>query len=179
MAAYLTGDDELVFYEIDPAVIGIATDDDLFTFLADSDARIDIVEGDGRLSLSRVPAGRHDLIVIDAFSSDAIPVHLLTREAVATYRAALVDGGVIAFHVSNNYFDLVPVVSRLAADAGMDVLVRSGIGEVDGSRSSTCVVIGEAGSAIGSLRGVPGWEAPAPGSSLWTDDHADVLGALK
>jgi spermidine synthase len=125
MAANLTVEDKLVFYEIDPAVIGIATDGDLFTFLADSDPRIDIVEGDGRLSLSRVPPGRHDMIVIDAFSSDAIPVHLLTREAVATYRAALADGEVIAFHVSNNYFHLVPVVSRLAGDAGMEVLFRS------------------------------------------------------
>jgi hypothetical protein len=104
-------------------------------------------------------------------------VHLLTREALATYRRALAPGGVLAFHVSNRYFDLLPVVGRLAADAGLDAVARTGIGDVPGSFVTTAVAIGSPG-ALAGLAG-DGWEPVEPGGALWTDDHADVLSALQ
>jgi hypothetical protein len=176
MAAWLDAGDELTFYEIDPVVIDLATDPDVYTFIDDSAGSVRIVDGDGRLSLAAAPAGGHDLIVIDAFSSDAIPAHLLTREALATYRTALADDGVVGFHVSNRYFDLLPVVARLAEDAGLDVVARHGIGDVPGALVTTAVAVGTP-AALDELHEL-GWETVAPGGALWTDDHADVLGAL-
>jgi hypothetical protein len=177
MAAWLAPDDDLTFYEIDPAVVDLATDPDVFSFIADSPGDVRIVEGDGRLSLAGAPAAAHDLIVIDAFSSDAIPVHLLTREALATYREALTGGGVVAFHISNRYFDLRPVLGQLGRDAGLEVIGRVGIGDVPGSFTTTAVAIGTP-EALADLAAVPGW-APIPAAGeTWTDDHADVLGAL-
>ena len=178
LAAYADAGDELTFYEIDPAVIDLASDPDVFSFLSDSPASVKVVAGDGRLSLAAAAPRSHDLIVVDAFSSDAIPIHLLTREAVETYRRALADGGVIAFHVSNRFFDLFPVVARLADDAGLTSLGRIGIGSVEGSSPTAVVVIGASGTTMDGLRRSEGWVPIRPGPSLWTDDHADVLGAL-
>ena len=126
MAAYAEPGDEVTFYEIDPAVIELALDPDVFSFLADSAGATRVVAGGGRLSIAAAGDAVHDLVVIDAFSSDAIPVHLLTREAVATYRRALISDGMLAFHVSNRYFDLFPVVARLASDAGLVALAERG-----------------------------------------------------
>ena len=177
MAAWLDADDEAVFYEIDPAVIDLATDAAVFSFIDDSRGTVRIVEGDGRLSLADVSAMRHDLIVIDAFSSDAIPVHLLTREALAEYRRALTPDGVIAFHISNRFFDLQPVLARLATDASLDALSRTGIGDLPGSAVTTVVALGSP-AALADLAAADGWAAPEGGGAVWTDDHADVLSAL-
>jgi spermidine synthase len=176
MAALLEPDDELTFYEIDPAVIDLATDQEVFGFIDDSAGDVRIVQGDGRLSLAGEPQGSLDLVVIDAFSSDAIPVHLLTREALATYRATLGDEGVVAFHVSNRYFDLLPVVARLAEDAGLSAVARHGIGDVPGASVTTAVAVGEPDD-LAALE-ARGWRPVPPSGTLWTDDHADVLGAL-
>jgi len=178
MAGWTEAGDGLTFYEIDPAVIDIATDPGVFSFIADSAGAVDIVEGDGRLSLGSVPRGTHDLIVIDAFSSDAIPVHLVTREALATYRGALATGGFITFHISNRYFDLGPVLAALAEDAGLDVLLGEAVPSVDGAFPTVAVAMGEAGTLDG-LAELPNWRPIEPGSSVWTDDDADVLGALR
>lgn len=179
MAAWLGPQDEIVFYEIDPAVIAIATDRNFFTYLSDASARVEVQEADGRLALTGGGAGgRHDLVFIDAFSSDAIPVHLVTREALAVYRRALRPGGVVVFHVSNRHFDLRPVVARLADDAGLVAITRSGRGEVDGSAPTTAVAIGDPGS-IERLADAEGWEPAVAGSDLWTDEQADVLGSLE
>ena len=122
LAAYGRAGDHMVFFEIDPAVIRVARDRRYFTYLARSAADISIVEGDRRISLMRYRARdvpRFDYLIVDAFSSDAVPVHLLSREALALYLDALEPGGLLAFHISSRYFDLMPVVSRLAADAGL------------------------------------------------------------
>ncbi len=177
LAAYAKAGDELTYYEIDPAVIDLAEDPKVFTFLADTPATVRVVAGDGRLSLAAAPDRSHDVLFVDAFSSDAIPIHLLTREAVAIYNRVLTDGGVVVFHVSNRFFDLVPVVARLADDAGLVAVGRQAAGTVDGSSFTSAVVIGQAGPTMERLR-ARGWAAAVPGPSLWTDDHADVLGAL-
>jgi spermidine synthase len=118
LAAYGRGGDRLRFYEINPAVIGIAKTQ--FTNLADCPAHLDIVLGDARLSMAQEPDQRFDLLVIDAFSGDAIPIHLLTREAFRIYCCHLKPDGVLAVHVSNHYLNLAPVVKLAALDMHKD-----------------------------------------------------------
>jgi spermidine synthase len=126
LAAYGRPGDSFRFYEIDPAVIRVARDEGYFTFLADSEAEIAIVPGDARLSLAeeqtRGATQDFDVLVVDAFNSDAIPVHLLTREAFEIYARALHEGGLLAVHVSNAHLDLVPLVSRAGHSVGMSGL---------------------------------------------------------
>jgi spermidine synthase len=125
LAAYGRAGDQLRFYEIDPAVIRIARNERYFTYLSQSPAQIEIVEGDGRISLARDRASgipRFDVLAVDAYASDAVPVHLLTREAIALYLDAIQPMGVLAIHVSSRHFDLMPVIARLAAEAGVEVL---------------------------------------------------------
>jgi len=176
LAAYGKAGDTLTFYEIDPAIIDLAEDPSVFSFLSDTPAAVNVVAGDGRLTIA-APGTSHDVVIVDAFSSDAIPIHLLTREAVDIYRRALTDGGILAFHVSNRFFDLFPVVGRLAEDAGLVSLGRVSSSQTDGSLPSSAVVLGVEGPSMEALR-AKGWSALPSGSSLWTDDRADVLGAL-
>jgi spermidine synthase len=112
LAAYGRAGDVFRFYEINPDVIRLA--ESHFTFLKDSKAQIEMSLGDARLSLEREPPQNFDVLVLDAFSSDAIPAHLLTREAFEIYRKHLRPDGVIAVHISNRYFDLEPVVLQVA-----------------------------------------------------------------
>ena len=109
------------FYDINPQVIAIAQRE--FTYLADSAATIELPLGDARLSLEREPKQNFDVLAVDAFSSDAIPVHLITSEALAIYKRHMKPGGVIAFHVTNRYLDLVPVVKALADAQGLAAIL--------------------------------------------------------
>jgi spermidine synthase len=202
LAAYGRPGDRFRFYEIDPAVIRIARDGSHFTYLAQSGAEIEIVEGDARISLDAERArGRppgFDFLIVDAFSSDAIPIHLLTREAIAVYRDALKENGVLVFHVSNRHFDLVPVLGRLADDAGLQlaaIVTASMAGQL--SAAATWVFLSDDGERIRSLAdlamarraelGLPPHmiqvRRPPPGvlatTPLWTDDYSDLLGAMR
>ena len=115
IASYARPDQDWTFYELDPAVERLARDDRYFTFLRDSRARsLNVVIGDARLRLAAEPDGSFDLLVLDAFSSDAIPIHLLTAEAFALYERKLAPDGVILLHLSNRYLDLPPVVAAVA-----------------------------------------------------------------
>jgi SAM-dependent methyltransferase len=120
LAAWMKPGDRLVFYEISPRVAEVARRE--FTFLADTAARTELVMGDGRLSLEREPPRGYDVIGVDAFSGDSIPMHLLTREAMALYAKHLKPDGVIVFQATNRYIDLLPVVKRLAAEAGFEAV---------------------------------------------------------
>ncbi|TMG74237.1 MAG: hypothetical protein E6H77_11735 [Betaproteobacteria bacterium] len=120
LAAWMNPGDRLVFYEISPRVADIARRE--FTFLADTAARTEVVLGDGRLSLEREPPRGYDVLGIDAFSGDSIPMHLVTREAMALYVKHLKPDGVIVFQATNRYIDLLPVVKRLAAEFGMEAV---------------------------------------------------------
>jgi SAM-dependent methyltransferase len=120
IAAWMQPGDALVFYEISPRVIDIARRE--FTFLADTAAKTEVVLGDGRLSLEREPPRRYDVLGIDAFSGDSIPMHLVTREAMAIYLKHLKPDGVIVFQATNRFVDLLPVVKRLAAESGLEAL---------------------------------------------------------
>jgi SAM-dependent methyltransferase len=120
LAAWMRPGDRLVFYEISPRVVDIARTE--FTFLNDSSGKIEIILGDGRLSLEREPARGYDVIGVDAFSGDSIPMHLVTREAMALYVKHLRPDGVIVFQATNRFVDLLPVVKRLAAEVGFEAV---------------------------------------------------------
>ena len=123
LAAYGRSGDLYRFYEINPQVVAVAASE--FTFLADSDAKIEHVLGDARLSMEREAPQNYDVLVIDAFSSDSIPVHLITREALAVYLRHVKPGGVVAFHVTNRFLNLAPVVKRIADATGLHVVLIS------------------------------------------------------
>jgi len=125
LASYGRTGDEFTFYEISPRVVDIANDE--FTFLRDSQAKIQVVLGDGRLSLERAAPQRFDVLGIDAFAGDSIPMHLVTREAMALYVRHLAPGGVIVFQATNRYIDLMPIVKRLANEFDMQAVLVSDV----------------------------------------------------
>jgi len=184
LACYARPRDEWDFYEIDPLVESIARDPRYFTYLRDClpDARV--VLGDARLSLARA-GRRYDLIVLDAYSSDAIPVHLLTREALQMYLDRLAPVGVLAFHISNQHLDLEPVLADLARDAGLAALIRGDdvtpAERARGKLASRWAVMARRPDDLGSLVTDARWAPPrAPaGGRVWTDDFSSVLGVLR
>jgi spermidine synthase len=184
IATYAEPGDEIRFYELNPAVVDLARQH--FSFLGQSGAEIDIVIGDGRVSLEQelaeVGGRNYDLLVIDAFTSDAIPVHLLTREAVGVYWSHLKPGGVLAIHVTNSYVDLVPVVANVAAALGKHALPLQSPAAGEGIFSSDWLVLTEgAWSGLsGTTEGltiVP--PLPDPAARVWTDDYSDLLRTLR
>jgi hypothetical protein len=185
VACYARPGDTFTFYEIDPLVERVARDSTLFTFLSDCTPDADVVLGDARISLAR-GAGPFDLLVVDAFSSDAIPVHLLTREALAVYERTLAPDGVIALHVSNRYLSLYSVVANLAADAGLVALLgaQGNLTAEDRARmltQSAWIAIARDSVPLSMLSvRQPRWRGLAADSTerLWTDDYSNVLGAM-
>jgi SAM-dependent methyltransferase len=176
-ASYGRPGDEITFFEIDPAAVRIAQDRAYFTYLADARVQPRIVLGDARLSLAQEPAGSFDLLVLDAFSSDAVPSHLLTREAVADYFRTLRPGGVLAFHVTNRFYHLDAAVVATAQSAGLGALVKRYAPTQDAivERAATASVWVVAGTRteMPRYRGL-GWGDTSPGPVL-TDDFADLL----
>lgn len=191
LSAYGRPGQTMTFYEIDPAVLRIARDPRLFTYLRDSRARVDVVIGDGRLGLAAAPAGAYGMIVLDAFTSDAIPVHLMTREAIRLCTEKLRPDGILALHLTNEYLDLVPVVDAIASDLGLAGLVMEGLPTtrremVERMAPSTWAVLARDRAALASLSSDSRWRALPlePGRSprrtfLWTDSFSNVLGVLR
>ncbi len=187
LAAYARPGDEWTFFEINPAVVDVAWNH--FTFLerAQAAAKVDVEVGDARLRLRQGPEARFDILVLDAFSSDAVPVHLVTREALVVYRRALRPGGILLAHVSNNHVRLPPVFAALARESGLVAIGRNDDSltaeeKLAGKDASEWVVLTDTRAEIDLLlRGGKGWRpltAP-PSQRVWTDDYADVLGALR
>ena len=181
IAAYGKAGDHYRFYEIDDAVVQAARRH--FSFLADSPATVDVVLGDGRLRLQQDEAQRFDVLVVDAFSGDSIPVHLLTREAVALYRQRLAPGGVMAIHVSNTYLELAPVVGRIADELGLQQAFIADPG-VDGDPStavSDWVLLAEDRQVLDLplIREAATPMPERPGQRAWTDDYSNILQVLK
>jgi len=186
LACYGRPTQHWTFYEIDSAVAQLARDPRLFTFLRDCPPRTDIVVGDARRSLSRPSRDTFGVIVVDAFTSDSIPVHLLTRQALGLYLDRLADGGVIAVNVSNRYLDLRGVLGDLAADAHLSAMVRDRPQVTDaqaeeGKAGSVWVVMARRTTDLAALAGDPEWIPlrARPGSRVWTDDFSNILGAFK
>jgi len=186
LAAYAEPGDDLRFYEINPAVIEVAgRGAGFFGYLSDTRAALQIIPGDARLSLEReASAGRGhalDLLAVDAFNSDAIPVHLLTREAVGVYLRHLAPNGVLALHLSNRFLDLRPVALSLARDRGLAWTSVSTVPTAELEFPSVWGVLSRDPALLDApvLRDVSergGATAPGP---LWTDDHSDLLRALR
>jgi SAM-dependent methyltransferase len=179
VAAYGRTGQRFTFFEIDPEVVRIAEDPRFFGYLHDSAATVRTVTGDGRLALLREPEQSFDLIVLDAFSSDAIPVHLLTREAVAMYASRLRPGGMLAFHISNRVFDLGPVLADSAATMRWAAAERFGGSAEDGATASRWVVVTAPGGAADVLRRERGWISLDGRRVPWTDDYSSVLTVLR
>ena len=179
LAAYGSKGDVYHFYDINPAVIKIANRD--FTYLKDSDAKIETSLGDARLTLERDPPQAFDVLAVDAFSSDAIPVHLLTSEALSVYRKHLKPGGIIAFHVTNRYLNLIPVVQQLADAHDMHaVLVYDDTS--DGMTSvSDWVLLSDDKKALDApqIGEVAVGIEPRPDLKVWTDDFNNIFQVLK
>jgi hypothetical protein len=181
LAAYAQPGQHWTFYEIDPAIWRISANPLYFTYLPACGERCSVVLGDARVSLGHTAPGSHALIVLDAFSSDAIPVHLMTREALALYMSRLAPHGIVAFHISNRHLALQPVLSRLAQDLGLAAVSRSD--EVtdeesaEGWAGSDWVLIARDGADLEPLGDdwdrIDGRSGPD-----WTDDFSNILAVL-
>jgi spermidine synthase len=185
VAAYGSAGDRYLFLEINPLVRNIATNPQWFSYVDDARRRgvsVDIEIGDGRLLAQGLEDAGWDLIVMDAFSSDAIPSHLLSVEAVRLLQHKLSARGILAFHISNRFFDLRHVLAAAAMRVGMPWTVQSSAGATANDFESTWVMLAasEAGARDAGLDEA-GWERPPtpPQTAPWTDDWANVLGTLK
>jgi hypothetical protein len=181
-ACYARPQERWTFFEIDPSVVKFARDPRLFTFLEDCRAPWEVRLGDARIRLRDEADHRFGLIILDAFSSDAIPTHLLTREALRLYRGKLAPGGLIAFHITNLFIDLPPVLGALATDAGLAIRVRSDLDLTDdqlkeGKYSSIWAVMAARQEDLGALASDPRWKEPTLGRDdvVWTDDFTDIV----
>lgn len=186
IACYGRSNETWTFYEIDPLIERIALDPKYFTYMRDCPPAKRIVLGDARLSLTQAPDSSYDFIILDAFSSDAIPVHLMTREALQLYLRKLAPGGSIAFHISNRYLDLQPVIVEIARDArvagivGSDTAVTPAM-TMSFKMNSKWVVLSRRASDHALLALQPGWRVLPPKSDVgvWTDDFSNVLSVFR
>lgn len=191
IAAYGRPWQRFVFYEIDPLIIRIARNPDLFSFLRDTAARTRVVTGDARVNLEKAPDEAYDLIILDAYSSDAIPMHLLTREAIGLYMRKLSPSGLLLFHISNRYLDLEPVLGAVAANLGlvsMTALFDPGDDEALHYEADARYVFGSKWMLIapnrerfGQLVRDSAWRATkaGPAEFAWTDTCSSIWQAYR
>lgn len=171
------------YFEIDPAILATARDPRYFTYLEDCAPEARVVLGDGRLKLAAEPDAEFRLLVLDAFGSDSIPVHLLTREALDLYLAKLQPGGVLLLHLSNRNLDLLPAVARLAQDRGLAGRGQFFPGDTDPKSlisNSQWAVLARSEADLGRLSGDPRWQPfpEAADARVWTDDYVNILAAI-
>ncbi|MBY9066241.1 fused MFS/spermidine synthase [Hyphomonas sp. WL0036] len=181
VACYAWPGQHYTFYEIDPIVARLARDPEWFTFLSECAPDADIVLGDGRLTLAEEPEDAFDILLIDAFSSDSVPAHLLTREAVALYLSRIKEDGVVLLHVSNRYMALEAVVARVASDLGVPGRMQFHTIPERGHRasSSAVVVLARNELALASLDAGGNWSVlEGDGGRAWTDDYSNIPGAI-
>jgi len=202
LTAYGLEGDVFRYYEIDPTVVHIARDSGYFTFLEASRADVEIVVGDGRLAIAHEQAQsgsqQFDFLILDAFNSDAIPVHLLTTEAFRVYANALAENGVLAAHVSNRHFELLPLVARVGLEVGLQSLVvKTALALQFRSQRSDWILLSRNPQRLNQLAksvqqrtkalGLPPNHARVQRLSratlenvpLWSDDYSDLLGVLR
>ncbi len=196
LSCYAKPGQNWTFYEIDPLVVDIATDPDIFTFISKCQPRAKMKIGDARLTLAENTPAKYDMLALDAFSSDAIPMHLMTREAFAVYGRALKPDGMLLVHISNRYIDLEPMVALLAKDGGWHAAARldypNDENEKAGMRTSVWIALSRNPDKLAQLTGALYDEAPKAGGAniwlrlrqkdnmnIWTDDYASILPHLK
>jgi SAM-dependent methyltransferase len=179
LAVYGRRGDRFDFYDINPQVLEVARTE--FTFLRDSLAFTDVTLGDARLSLEREPSRQFDVLVVDAFTSDAIPIHLLTTEAMAVYVKHMRPDGVIAFHVSNRFFDLPPVLELVAAEYGLGAALLVDNPEDEQYAKTDWVLVTADSDLLANEAIAAAAEAPTaiPGLRAWTDDDHNLFQILQ
>jgi protein-L-isoaspartate O-methyltransferase len=176
--------DTVHYYEIDPAIIHIARDSGLFHFLSACRPDVPIMLGDARLTLADAPDGAYDIIYVDAFTSDAIPIHLLTREAMAIYLRKLAPHGIVVIHVSNRHLELASVVGGIAAANGAITRVNDGSDFVENASEylfvGTVTAVARNDQDFGALADSAFWplEQRDPNQWVWTDDYSNIVGAV-
>ena len=182
LACYRKPGQAWTFFEIDPAVADYSRNG-TFTFLADCAPEARLVIGDARLELARKPTGRFDLLAVDAFSSDAIPLHLMTQEAFAAYGRVLAPDGLLLVHISNRFIDLAPMVSALAQAGSWHGRYRfDSEGLAEGLKPSVWIALSRSGTRLAELeRGQEGaWQKlPPPARRAWSDDNASILPLIR
>jgi spermidine synthase len=185
LACYGKAGQEFVFYELDPVVERIARNPRLFTYLRDCPPKASVMIGDARVALARAPDQHYGLIVLDAFSSDAIPIHLLTREALQLYLSKLEAQGVLLFHISNRYFDLAVVLGKLASRLNLAALIQRDVQvteaeQASGKSPSIWVLMAREKQTVAPFAADTRWQ-PLVGelkADLWTDDYSNVVRVL-
>ena len=180
IGTYAAQGQEWDFYDIDPNIVRIASDPRYFTFLSDcTKAQYRVILGDARLRLREAPTGKYGLLIMDAFSSDSVPAHLLTTEAMNLYLDKLSSDGVIAFHISNRYLNLEPLLSGLSRRAGLSGFIRRDEERhVVGRYPSVWVVMARNDAALGTIANDDRWQR-VQGDMVWTDDFSNILSLLK
>jgi hypothetical protein len=183
LACHSRDEEDWTFFEIDPDVVKIARDPRHFSFISSCKPKLPIVLGDARLTLATSPQ-RYDLIVLDAFSSDAIPIHLLTREAFAVYLAHLEPDGALVLHISNRHMELARVVTAVGAAEGLVAYVkvdhRSDAVPTDFKMNALVAALARRPEDLGDLPSRSGWQEikPDPRVSAWTDDYSNIFAAI-
>jgi hypothetical protein len=177
LATYADQAASMTFFEIDPVVIEVASDSRFFTYLADAPTRPTIIEGDARLSFEDEPDGRYDLLIMDAFSSDSVPVHLLTVEAIVDEIRITKPDGMLVFHISNRYYNLAPAIAAALSAQGLTTLEKThvmGAVREPGETPSRWLAASKDAGALEEL-GAEGWAPVTPSDRPFTDDYADLL----
>ena len=178
MACYNKAGQQMTFYEIDPLIEHIARDESLFTYLRDCPGQKEVVLGDARLSLAEAPDNEYGIIVADAFSSDAIPVHLMTREAIDLYFDKLKENGVLLVHISNRHLELEPVLGNVAQDTGLACRAQNDVEQgPPGKFISHWVMMAREDGDFGSMADNGRWQPCEldPDTAAWTDDFSNLL----
>jgi spermidine synthase len=183
LAAYGRPGQRFTFYEIDPGVVRIAEDPRWFTFMHDSRATLRVVVGDGRLELRHAPDHGYDLLALDAFSSDAVPAHLLTVQALRLYLDKLAPGGRLLFHISNRHLDLEPVLASEARALGLAGLDQRDLHvtpaqRAAGKQASEWVLLARDRAALARFTADPRWRPLHGSTQVWTDDFSNILGVI-
>jgi hypothetical protein len=183
LATYANPGQHWTFFEIDPAIERIARTREYFSFMESCGDRCQVVLGDARVSLSRMPEHAYDLLVIDAFSSDSIPMHLMTSEALSLYLSRLAPDGVLMMHISNRHLRLAPIVARLAASQKLVALHQIDLpapGWPEGKNPSHWIVMARNPRDLDALSKDKRWSSlvASPSTPLWTDDFSNILSIL-
>ena len=185
IASYRRPGQEWTFYEVDPTVVKLASDPRYFTYLSDCSSDVKVVLGDARLSLTQEPSNQFDLLVLDAYNSDSIPIHLITQEALQLYLDKMTDHGLLIFHISNQYLDLRPVVGNLAQNQGLVCLLQNDLTLSEqerllGKETSQWAVMARNLEDLGSLVNDPRWEQIGGSDGpVWTDSYSSIFSVLK
>lgn len=184
VACYGTPGQQWTFFEIDPLVEAIARDPRYFTFLRDCGAQANVVLGDARVSL-QADTQQYNMLMLDAYSSDSIPMHLVTREALKLYTDRLAPHGMLLFHITNRHLDLEPVLGNLARDAGLTAIIRSDIPSTEerkqGKAATTWVVMARSTADLAPLTADQRWQQlrTRPDQPAWTDTFGSVLSVFR